>query len=92
MLCVGSTDACARLITESRSCLLSRLATGFATTGAGVAASLRLMLSRDRMLVTAAPVTRKQVSAMMVIAFDKPFSVGVALACQFPQNWELIKA
>jgi len=37
-------------------------------------------------------VTRKQVSAMMVIAFDKPFSVSVALACQFPQNWELIKA
>jgi hypothetical protein len=27
------------------------------------------------MLVTAAPPTRKQVSAMMVIAFDKPFSV-----------------
>jgi hypothetical protein len=44
------------------------------------------------MLVTAAPATRKQLSAMMVIAFDKPFSVGEVLARQFPQDWALIKA
>jgi hypothetical protein len=34
------------------------------------------MLARDRTLVTAAPTTKKQVSAMIVIALDKPFSGG----------------
>ena len=76
MLCGGSIDAWARLKTASRSCLAARLATGSFTTGAGVISSDALMLPRERMLVTAAPPTRKHVSAMMVIAFDKPFSVA----------------
>jgi hypothetical protein len=44
------------------------------------------------MLVTAAPATRKQLSAMMVIAFDKPFSPTVTPYTQFTQKWALIKA
>ena len=37
------------------------------------------MLVCDRMLVTAAPATRKQVSAMMVIALVKPGSLPMGL-------------
>jgi hypothetical protein len=44
------------------------------------------------MLVTAAPATKTQLSAMMLIAFDKPFSPTVTLHSQFTQKWALIKA
>ncbi len=39
------------------------------------------------MLVTAAPATKTQLSAMMVIAFDKPFSPTVPLHTHFTQKW-----
>jgi hypothetical protein len=55
--------------------LLSRFATGLATTGAGMDASTACMLSRERMLVTATPANKKQPSAMMVIALVKQLSV-----------------
>ena len=49
-------------------------------------------LSRPRMLVAAAPTTRKQVSAMIVITRVKQLSVSLADPITFPTNWELIKA
>jgi hypothetical protein len=44
------------------------------------------------MLVAAAPTTRKQVMAMMVIALVKPFPVCFDYPVHFPENWALIKA
>jgi hypothetical protein len=69
-------EARAKLVTINRSCLLSRLATGFLTTNAGVSASVACMLSRVRMLVAAAPTTRKQVSVIMAIDLVKQYSVS----------------
>jgi hypothetical protein len=44
------------------------------------------------MLVAAAPTTRKQVMAMMVIILVKPFPVCFRDPVHFPDNWALIKA
>jgi hypothetical protein len=55
--------------------LFSRFAIGLLTTLAAVSASGRPKFPRARMLVTAAPPISKQVSVMMVIAFDKQDSV-----------------
>jgi hypothetical protein len=44
------------------------------------------------MLVAAAPTTRKQVSAMMVMARVKQFSVSIDEPGHFAENWVLIKA
>jgi hypothetical protein len=44
------------------------------------------------MLVAAAPATRKQASAMIVMALVKPFSVSLDDRGYFAENWALIKA
>src|SRR5262249_45586084 len=70
-----SMEAVASCSTDRRSCLASRLETGLlATTAVGSSASAACMLLRERMLVTAAPATRKQVSARIVKALVKSFS------------------
>jgi hypothetical protein len=69
------------------------LATGLLTTDAGIAATEASMPVRARMLVTAAPATKKQVSAMIVIALVKPGSLPMGLtASQHRENLALIKA
>jgi hypothetical protein len=42
--------------------------------------------------VTAAPTTRKHVSATMVIALVKPYPYPSTNQDHFPDNWALIKA
>jgi hypothetical protein len=44
------------------------------------------------MLVAAAPTTRKQVMAMMVMILVKPFPDCIRDPAHFPENWALIKA
>jgi hypothetical protein len=44
------------------------------------------------MLVAAAPTTRKHMSAIIVMARVKQFSVPSANHGQFAENWALIKA
>src|SRR5579871_3889082 len=98
----ASTDAVASCSTVSRSCLASRFETGLlATTAVGRSASAACMPPRERMLVTAAPATRKQVSARIVNALVKSFSPKPA-SCRRPTTqdlapesaglWGLIKA
>ncbi len=75
--CGGSNDASATPATANLSCLLSLFATGLLTTGKAISARAAGTLSRPRMLVAAAPTTRRQISAMRVMTFVKPFSVSV---------------
>jgi hypothetical protein len=75
-VCGGSKDASANFATASRSCLLSRLATGLLTTGADSSNRAAGTLSRPKMLAAVAPTIRKQVSAMMVMAFVKQLSTS----------------
>jgi hypothetical protein len=72
----GSKDARASVVTASRSVLLSRFATGLLTTGDTISERAIGTLSLPRMLAKATPATRKHVSAMMVIALVKPYSVS----------------
>ena len=63
------------MATLSLSVLLSRFETGLLTMVEVISNRAAGTLSRPRMLVAAAPATRKQVSAMMVMALVKQFSV-----------------
>src|SRR6202166_3098618 len=80
----GANDARASVTTVSLSCLLALLATGLLTTGEAISTRAAGTLSRPRMLVAAAPATRKQVSAMMVMALvQQVFLIGSSLV-SFP--------
>jgi hypothetical protein len=72
--------------------LLSLFATGFWPTVSAVSGRAAGTLSRPRMLVAAAPTTRKQVMAMMVMILVKPFPDCIRDPVHFPENWALIKA
>jgi hypothetical protein len=57
--------------------LASLLGTGFSATDETNWGPAGGTLLRPRMLVAAAPTTRRQISAMIIIARVKPFSVSV---------------
>ncbi len=89
-VCGGSNEASATVATASRSRLLSRFATGLVTTGGAISSRAAGTLSRPRVLVAAAPTMRKQVIAMMVMAFVKQLSAS--FDGHLPENWAIIKA
>jgi hypothetical protein len=68
------------------------LDTGLLATTAGIEIPAAGTLSRDRILVAAAPATSTQSKAMRVIDFVTQISVSPAGTPQFAENWELIKA
>ena len=70
----GSNEACAAMMTESLSFLLSLFETGPSTATEAMAGPADGTLGRPRMLAAAAPTTRRHVSAMMVMALVKPLS------------------
>jgi hypothetical protein len=78
--------------TASLSFLPSRFETGFCATCKAIADPAAGTLSRPRMLVAAAPTTSKHVSAMIVMARVKQFSVSVDEPRSLCPNWALIKA
>src|SRR5258708_8892142 len=89
-VCGGSNEASATVATASRSRLLSRFATGLVTTGGAISSLAARTLSRPRMLVAAAPTMRKQVIAMMAMAFVQHLSAF--FLGHLPENWAIIKA
>ena len=82
----GSNEACAAMMTASLSFLLSLFETGPSATAEAIAIAGPAdgTLARPRMLAAAAPTTSKHVSAMMVMALVKPFSVYFARPPTFP--------
>ena len=95
---LGSNEAGARRRLEppahgDLSFLLPLFETGLLTMAEAISRRAAGTLSRPRMLVAAAPTTRKQVSAMMVMALVKQLSVSVNEPRPLcPENWALIKA
>ena len=89
----GSSEASAKVATASLSCLAALFETGpWASDAAASSSRAPGTLSRPRMLVAAAPTTRKQVSAMIVVIRVKQLSVSPGDQDHFHDNWELIKA
>jgi hypothetical protein len=91
-VCCGSNDASATVATGSLSCLLALLATATLASDEAISGRAAGKLPRPRMPVAAAPTTRKQVSAMMVIALVKQFSVSFRTTRHIAENWAIIKA
>ena len=79
-------------MTASLSCLLSRFATGPLTAAEAISARAAGTLSRPRIVLTAAPATSKQVSAIRAMALVKLVSFRTVNDNHFADNWELIKA
>src|SRR3984893_10721975 len=76
VVCGGSSEASANFTTVSLSVLVSRLATtGLLMIASSVATPASGTLSRPRILMTAAPATKRQVIAMIVMAFVKQCSL-----------------
>jgi hypothetical protein len=66
--------------------LLSRFVTGLLATDGVIRSPATGTLSRPRMLVAAAPTTRKQVMAMMLIILVKQFPVCFPDPVTFPRT------